>query len=535
MNKNSKLAIHIILFLTVFWSCTSCNSNDPRNDSDSVSDNDTMNDIDSIKVDVDDLSDEVLTESDEIVDSDSDSDTNSDGDCPALKSASFPYYREDGSIHFCRKCDLPAKSDDPDCVRNIWKEKNEQYANDYPDQECAGYPCVVETLKSKKNPDDAGKVGLTECDIDIVPKYFSGGNSNGLHFGIDDGKVGFYMVSSSVDYFNYPTSTRAFEYDIKTDEYKAVFPATSSTLSYFKGSFVGTVYDSRKTFDPENQDKPNEFLIYYSPAAGYKVISKKTVDVLPYSLVRLGEKYAAVVIKDDGGVYELRYARVGEWKWQKIEGATGYENYIVIEKNILAFYNSGMEGYVCDLDKPAKVLADCKKINRGEEKVKYLTIDEDNIRKVAFVPAASPQTIVVADLSGETVKYEEYPTPFTEPGSYITILDKFKGSLILYSEMFNYDDNGTELKDAKACFYRLDKKKGYCAKRISEGHPYYHSYGDFEGKYLMWQSSPGGAMTFRDMECYCKLEPEACPFDEYMPDETSDNSIPDGDVPVYIY
>jgi hypothetical protein len=77
--------------------------------------------------------------------------------CPSLKDAPFPYSREDGSIHFCRECDLPAPSDDPDCVRNIWKEKNEQYAKDYLERECAGYPCVIEGLKPPEG-DEAGSM-----------------------------------------------------------------------------------------------------------------------------------------------------------------------------------------------------------------------------------------------------------------------------------------------------------------------------------------------------------------------------------------
>jgi hypothetical protein len=41
------------------------------------------------------------------------------------------------------------------------------------------------------------------------------------------------------------------------------------------------------------------------------------------------------------------------------------------------------------------------------------------------------------------------------------------------------------ITDVKTCFYRLYTKKSYCAKRISEGHPYYHGKTDFEGKYLV--------------------------------------------------
>ena len=529
--------ILIILFLTVFWSCTSCNSNDPEHDSDSMADNDTKNDIDSIKVDADDLSDEVLTESDEIVDSDSDSDTNSDGDCPALKSANFPYYREDGSIHFCRKCDLPAKSDDPDCVRNIWKEKNELYAKDYPERECAGYPCTIEGLKPPEGNEAGSMIGVGTCDKDIVPLYFNAGSSLGLAFGIDDGKIGTSMYDNKVDYFEYPTATRAVEYDVETEKYKVVFPAVSYTISYNKGSFIGTVYDSRKTFN-DSDPKPEEYFIYYNSKTGYKVISNKTIDVLPSSLLRLSDEYAAVVIKDDGGSYELRYAKVGEWKWQKIDGVAGYENYIMAEKNILAFYTADRNAYFCDMSKSPKSLSECRQMYKDIAKVADVQIDEKNSNRIGFVPYSSPWKIVVADMSSNEIKYEDYEVELTEKDVSTIILRKISGNYILYGEVFSYyyEKNAETITDVKNCYYRIDTKKSYCAKRISEGHPYYHGRTDFEGKYLVINSGQGGTLILRDMECYCKLEPEACPFDEYMPEEApDDDSIPDSDVPVFVY
>jgi len=518
--------ILIILFLTVFWSCTSCNSNDPKHDSDSLADNDTKNDIDSIKVDVDDLSDEVLTESDEIVDSDSDSDSNSDGDCPALKDASFPYYREDGSIHFCRKCDLPAKSDDPDCVRNIWKEKNELYAKDYPERECAGYPCVIEGLEPPEGNEAGSMIGVGKCDIDIVPLYFNAGSSLGLAFGIDDGKIG-TVIHSNVSFDKYPIDKRAVEFDIKTERYKAIMSSSADTISYKKGSFISFLSDYRQFVDDESLQKVKNYLVYYSPITGYKVISNKTVDFIPYSLVRLGDEYAAVVIKDDGGVYELRYAKVGEWKWQKIEGVAGYENYIMVEKNILAFYTADLNAYFCDMDKSPKSLSECRQIYKDITEVADVQIDKKNASRVGFVPYSLPWKIVIADMSSDEIKYEDYEIELTEKDVSTIILRKISGNYILYGEVFSYyyEKTAETIKDVKNCYYRIDTKKSYCSKRISEGHPYYHGRTDFEGKYLVINSGQGGTIILRDMECYCKLEPYACPFDEYMPETLKSKGI----------
>jgi len=489
-----------------------------------VADNDTKNDIDSIKVDADDLSDEVLTESDETNDeqTDLDSDANSDGDCPALKSANFPYYREDGSIHFCRKCDLPAKSDDPDCVRNIWKEKNELYAKDYPERECAGYPCVIEGLEPK--PEDApyfGPPGLSKCDTEINPVDFYAGSSRGLAFGIDDGKIG-TVIHSNVSFDKYPIDKRAVEFDIKTERYKAIMSSSADTISYKKGSFISFLSDYRQFVDDESLQKVKNYLVYYSPVTGYKVISNKTVDFIPYSLVRLSDEYAAVVIKDDGGVYELRYAKVGEWKWQKIEGVFGYNNYIMVEKNILAFFTSDWNVYHCNMDKSPKSLSDCTHLKDydGTSNDEDVAIDKENPQRIAFSPKDVPRKIVVADMSSGKPVYSEIELELTEENNTNVIVTNLSGNTIIYQEVFQYyyEKTGDTISDVKTCFYRLDKNKKYCSKRISEGHPYYHGRTDFEGKYLVINSGQGGTLILRDMECYCKLEPDACPFDEYMPE-----------------
>ncbi|HNW15709.1 MAG TPA: hypothetical protein PKM15_03320, partial [bacterium] len=106
------------------------------------------------------------------------------------------------------------------------------------------------------------------------------------------------------------------------------------------------------------------------------------------------------------------------------------------------------------------------------------------------------------------IKYAVNPVQQTESGTYVTIVDSFSGDKVLYGELFSVS---AETEDSKLCYYSIIKKEKYCQKKI--GTKYNQIYGDFEGKYLIWQS-----LYLRDMECYCKLEPEACPFDEYMPE-----------------
>ncbi|HPA57063.1 MAG TPA: hypothetical protein PLT70_06505, partial [bacterium] len=140
--------ILIILLLLLFWSCTSCNGNNPKSD--------TENDIDMIQPDKDsdDLSDEALAESEDTESNETDdevelADVDYQGaeECPELAKAKFPYYNEDKSIHFCRKCDKPTVKD-PQCVENLWKDAAAALYAVAPEAECEnGYPCDMPDLK----------------------------------------------------------------------------------------------------------------------------------------------------------------------------------------------------------------------------------------------------------------------------------------------------------------------------------------------------------------------------------------------------
>jgi len=101
--------------LPVFWSCTSCNSNDPKTDIDTVPDKDSVAVIDSDTQDED-------TET-EI--SDTKPDADSEAECiPPLIEAPFPYYDKDSNITFCRPDCNEATEKDPQCMSNLWKEQS---------------------------------------------------------------------------------------------------------------------------------------------------------------------------------------------------------------------------------------------------------------------------------------------------------------------------------------------------------------------------------------------------------------------------
>jgi hypothetical protein len=133
------------LILLLILACTACNSSqnhDLHDDQDShnydiktddfVEINDNGNDMDldskdDIEIEDEDADPDEIPEADisddaeEWPDYDYPAGTEGDPDCPSLLNAGFPYIDKDGKKHFCRKCDLPAPENDPQCIRNLWE------------------------------------------------------------------------------------------------------------------------------------------------------------------------------------------------------------------------------------------------------------------------------------------------------------------------------------------------------------------------------------------------------------------------------
>ena len=95
-----------------------------------VPDKDTDAQIDSDISDVD-----KVAESDYLDDAEIDADTDSetpdvDMYCPLPINAGYPYFRNDGTIHFCRPCDTPDEYDPP-CIKSLWKDINKEVYDKY--------------------------------------------------------------------------------------------------------------------------------------------------------------------------------------------------------------------------------------------------------------------------------------------------------------------------------------------------------------------------------------------------------------------
>ncbi|HOB72165.1 MAG TPA: hypothetical protein PKM18_10335, partial [bacterium] len=133
------MKVAILVFTLFLISCSSKSQNQDSQDEQDLHDFDnTQPDIDTTVPDPDisdDLSDEALAESDETPDVDM--------YCPLPMDAQYPYFREDGTIHFCRPCDTPDEYD-PQCVKSLWKDVNNEVYDMYKNGEFEGNEYVAE-------------------------------------------------------------------------------------------------------------------------------------------------------------------------------------------------------------------------------------------------------------------------------------------------------------------------------------------------------------------------------------------------------
>ncbi|MBO4441769.1 hypothetical protein J5834_06585, partial [bacterium] len=92
---------------------------------------------------------------------------------------------------------------------------------------------------------------------------------------------------------------------------------------------------------------------------------------------------------------------------------------------------------------------------------------------------------------------------------------QFRGNTLLFEEITDFNGAGGGL----ICYYRLDKNKKYCMKKMEDDKSYSdgttkfpYGFGEFENTWLLYQKRSSDPFILRDMECYCKEE-GVCPFE----------------------
>lgn len=513
----------IILLLFLFWSCTSCNSDNSKPDEDTVPDKDTAV-IDSDKNDsAPDESgdtDTVLPDPDSIADTDM-NDSDFIDDCnPKLIDAPFPYYDKDGNITFCRPgCDNSTEKD-PQCMSNLWREQNYNLCHQYPEYDCCGYPCVIEILKpvTKEEEEEIyqeNAIVMHKCDLKINPRFWGNDGTHGVvkSWNMSEGKVGFHLVPSALDILEWPVKRKAVTYNIATKKYSLIAPASNEMQSYYKGSRIIMSGDKRSL--PIEQRK--NYIVYMKDDGYVKVVFPGFVDNMPYEPA-LNDKWVFANIREPNQSSKMLYAKVGEWKWTVL--GEGYGWFPAISDNLLSVTDDNAGSYICDLSKNPKSVNDCLKMNGENEKLAYLYFDKESSDRLVYSQKLNGAfKIILAEKEGDSYKKTDLITDFTEATSkyaYSLVPRTLKGDLLLYEEIANVNGEGSGL----LCYYRIDKNKKYCMKKMDKDEVaedgtvlYPYGYAEFEGKWLLYQKRSSTPLILRDMDCYCKEE-GICPFEE---------------------
>ena len=516
--KNHKNSI-VMLFIALFF-LVSCSSSHSSTDSDIIPDSDDSESIADDDVDSEEDSD-FIDDSEEAHDQDTDSDTEkSDSDeCqPPLSEAPFPYYDKDGKITFCRpNCDPPTEKD-PICIGNLWDEQNDKLCHEYPEYACCGTPCVLESLKpmTKEEVDEMYTVANTamhKCDLKISPWNLVYDGSNGVvkSWNMNDEKIGFHVYPAQLSPKKWSVGRKYITYDINTQKYSFIIPARAQEQAYYKGKRLALISDKR-SYDLNNE---NIFLAYIGDDAKVDIVYDKKVKSISYEPA-LNEKWAFVNLVDSNGKRML-YAKIGEWKWTSL--GNGVANHTSLVDNYLGIYDEEKNGYICDLSKNPKSFSDCMKINRENEKVSIIELNKDDPSE--FVFNLNGVGITKAKIKDE--KIVDYQTiisdftPETSDNAYTLSPYQFRGNLLLYVEITYKSNAGS---GGRLCYYRIDKNKKYCMKKMEKDESYSdgttifpYGFSEFEGKLLLYQKINSTPLILRDMECYCHEE-NICPLEE---------------------
>ncbi len=518
--------IILLSFLTLFvFSITSCDKDKAKTDGDIITDADIITDIDTEKSDEDASKDEDITDIDTVQDEDEQPDT--DDICAKVIDYSLLPFKDDkGNLHFCREgCDAPTASD-PQCLSNLWKEDNEYFCKNYPEYDCCNYPCNMDNLRPMYDG-DFEPMPIPECTVALNamdPIGWETGYYTFKNFNFQDGKIGFPMHHVQSTFTKHVNSVKAFEYDVKTKKYSVKSLTSSDMLAYKNGNFLTYV---------TIKDTVKRILTYYSNGI-YTAVYPKKVRFIAYTPA-LTDKWAFANIEErDGSPTYMTYAAVKghdgtasyeniAWNWVSLGAGIAYDPNIVDDR--LVFYMDNFKGYICELDKEPKSIDECRLINRTidgtMEEIRHPIMDKNNKNLIYYNPLGMTDGFMRVATSKEPWEYKKFTVTTTYEDTYSLAVSQIKGNLISYENII-WEDGDRDNQDNIVCLYRIDKEKSYCPA----GHG---ARSEFDGHYMAWQAPGRSNLYLRDMECYCDMHPEVCPYDDYTPNTECPKNIKTGE------
>ncbi len=528
----------LTVFLIILFIFTACDKDKAKTDGDVITDADIVaTDIDVEKPDKD------IVKPDEQIDEDMPVTENDESEYP--DEDGYPYYDDKGNIHFCNKGDVQTEKA-PQCVTNLWKEDNQEFCTKYPDYDCCGYPCEMPNFKPwYKDGTNWMKDDIGICDRDMAPDNFNGGAYTIKWFNFSEGKLGFIVHALLDGSSSYVNNIRAMEYDLMTQKYRFIAPASLNISAYHKGRTLSTA--NRIPFGEPYRN----YMLYSDESGRIVTVYPKGIRFISWEPV-ISDKWAFANIEErDEDPDQMKYAKIVEktglsyenltWKWISLGEGLAYKPNIV--DNRLAFYLDNFKGYICDLDKTPKSLDECRLVNRtvdgSIESLRYPVIDEENNNILYYSTVESINRIVKVDISSYPFKYEniDIDSSSLEYGTMGISISQVKGNYIVYGNIFYTKPGESDERTGKLCFYRVDKKKSYCSKPVTwidaetgkKESRYDQSRAEFWGHYIAWQDSGLAYLFLRDMECYCDHNPEVCPYDDYIPNTECPKDINTGE------
>jgi len=519
--------ILIIFLLLSFWSCTSCNSNDPKNDHDSQD----LPDFDHDYQDSQDLQDEDKdsTESDETdeVNPDADIDDEWERDIEMPDMSGNPYWEEysdsDKNIAYYYYGDKPIKASDPEDVKALWSKKCVLdvclQCESAPYDLCAeNYPFEAQIING---PNSGSRVESTagefQCDALLTPgKWYTSEISNTIRFSEKDGKVWYYINNGTTSWQGGST----LAYDLTTRKVERIGRGYMDGWQNNKYYFVST-YDYR--VDSMNEDSQyyassNRHLLYYDKTGnkyGYALKFAETPSELVD--VRASETYLfmSAHFADDASDMRLLYTKIGEWdKWKELTykkdtlfGGQRRAGYPSMIDSFVVYFDYDIQVQFCDLSKGD---AGCFRVSKNDEYGRYPVFkDKNTVIYSSEKTTGTGRSLIQADITDKNnIKYKTLYYGSEIKSIFPADMDNEKIMFIR-----NYPNGGEEYA-LDICFYNFSSEKVTCmdepfdlAFQKNEGYIYKNK--------IVFRSRLD--LVVRDLECYCDLYPAKCPLSDYTP------------------
>jgi len=538
-----------MFFLAFFWSCTACNSNDQKNDTDSFAINDAETDTDSVKKDAD-LTDSSHDNDADIQDKDISVNDDDDGDdWPPKDDKELPdladdpygtfYSDYDKNVAYEYYGDFDVVVEDPDEVRKLWDKlcaldqcmECEVMPFDLCSENYPFEPQIIDGPYPPSRKDYYGKLPqiTDQCDALLTPLHWETDNlSNEKIFHGRENLFSFHLYNTTGSW----QSGGIYVYDIDKRQVTRISVGRESS-GFNKDSLFFGGYDLKiDSINPES--------IYYGEDFNYPLyynfkehkyghmwkMTEITKKIENFVDLRASDTHVLMTVYFDkyGTDARIMYTKIGEWdKWKELtykkdtlyglDRRAGYGN---MTGQYIVYYDYDLEVQFCDLELGD---AGCFRVSRAGEEARYPYFFNDKNTIYYFsrdMSDTSNASIIKADITDrDNIKYSVILKRNNVPGAWINNIDD---RFILFTEK-----RITDGKEGKAlqCYYRFSDKKVFCMdgefdlnfeKRVAYAYKRMYIYGAETDL-----NAVSRVLAVRDMECYCDYNPDKCPFEDYTP------------------